>query len=377
MFGCVALLWIRQGLRAARGMSRLPWLDDASLEAAPTCPSVSVIFAARNEAATLPAALRTKLELDFPDYEVVAVNDRSQDATPAILNQFARTSKRLRVVHVNELPAGWLGKPHALEAGYRASRGEWLVFTDADVHFAPTVLRHALALAEQRGWDHLSLIGGVEMRGFWEKTAITYFGLGFVVSGEPWEVDNARSGRYAGVGAFQMLRRSTYEAIGMHRRLALEVIDDMKLGKLVKLGGFRSGVGFTRDLMHVRWQDGLGNMVRGLTKNLFAGCGYRVSMTLGAIALALVMSVAPFLGLAFASGWARALAGVAVAAILGVHAAVIWKTPASPLYALTHPLGALIFCYTMARSAAITLWHGGVVWRDTFYPLAELKRGLV
>jgi len=114
-----------------------------------------------------------------------------------------------------------------------------------------------------------------------------------------------------------------------------------------------------------------------VTKNLFASCGYRLSWALGGITAAFLISILPFLGVVFASGWARALAGVAALLAISLHAYLIWPTPVSPLYALTQPLGALIFCYMMLRSTAITLWRGGVDWRDTFYPLDELKRGLV
>ena len=154
------------------------------------------------------------------EFEVVAVNDRSQDQTPAILHEFERTNKHLKVIDVADLPPGWLGKPHALVAGFEESRGEWIVFTDADVHFAPDVLSRAVALALERQWDHLTLLAAVEMRGFWEITAISYFALGFVFGNEPWLASNPRSGRYVGVGAFQLVRRDAYEKSGGHRRLA-------------------------------------------------------------------------------------------------------------------------------------------------------------
>src|SRR5271157_3601601 len=141
---------------------------------------ISVIFAARDEAENLPAALASLLGLTYPRYEVIAVNDRSSDETSGILNQFARTSKLLRVIYIHELPAGWLGKTHALNAGGQASSGEWLVFTDADVHFDPDVLSRALWLAEERGWDHMTLLSGMDMRGVWETTAISYFLLIFI-----------------------------------------------------------------------------------------------------------------------------------------------------------------------------------------------------
>jgi hypothetical protein len=234
-----------------------------------------------------------------------------------------------------------------------------------------------VALAQARQWDHLTLFTAIEMRGFWEITAITYFGLGFVFGTEPWQAANPRSGRYIGVGAFQLVRRAAYEACGGHSRLRMEVIEDMKLGKLIKQAGFRSGVAVAQNMVRVRWHNGVREVIRGVTKNLFAACRYNAFIALGGMALTLLMSVLPFVGIVLATGGARAFAGIAAAAAVLIHTAMIWPTEVSPFYAFTHPLGALLFCWMLARSAILTLWRGGVVWRGTFYPLKELRKGLV
>jgi GT2 family glycosyltransferase len=377
LFGLIASLWIIQGIRAGVGMARLPWLSDAPALPLDGAPLISVIFAARDEAEKLPGAIPTLLAQDYPQFEVVAVNDRSQDRTPAILHEYERANSNLKVIDIADLPPGWLGKPHALVEGFGKSRGEWLVFTDADVHFAPDVLRRAVALAQERQWDHLTLLASIEMRGFWEITAITYFGLGFVIGNEPWQASNARSGRYVGVGAFQLVRRAAYEKSGGHRRLRMDVIEDMKLGKLIKMAGLRSGVAVAQDMVRVRWHSGLQNVIRGVTKNMFAACHYNPLLALVAMSLPLVMSVLPFFGLAFATGWARSFAGIAAGTAILIHGAMIWSTSVSPFYAFTHPLGAVIFSWMLTRSAIATLLRGGVVWRDTFYPLEELRKGLV
>jgi glycosyltransferase involved in cell wall biosynthesis len=377
LFGLIAFLWIVQGLRAGIGMSRLPWLSATAPIDSPDAPLISIIFAARDEAEKLPEAIATMLAQDYPNFEVVAVNDRSTDRTPAILRELERSNHKLIVTDVTDLPSGWLGKPHALVAGVEKSQGEWLVFTDADVHFAPDVLRRAIALARESNWDHLTLLTAVEMRGFWETTAISYFGLGFVFGNEPWLAANPRSARYVGIGAFQLVRRSAYEKSGGHAKLRMDVIEDMKLGKLIKMAGARSGVAVAQDLVSVRWHSGVQNVIRGVTKNMFAAVHYNPFFAVGAMALSVIMSVLPFFGVAFGTGWVRALAGAAAGAAVLIHSAMIWSTDASPLFGLTHPLGALLFCWMVARSAIATLWRGGVVWRDTFYPLDELRNGMV
>jgi glycosyltransferase involved in cell wall biosynthesis len=377
LFGSIALFWIFHGLRVGYGALHLPWIKDFARAEDADCPSVSLVFAARDEEEKLPAALATLAAIDYPRLEIVAVDDRSRDSTGRILDEFAGRHRRLHVVHVNGLPPGWLGKPHALQKAYENATGDWLLFTDADVRFAPDVLRRAITLVKQCDLDHLTLFGDVEMVGFWEKALITFFGLAFHIATDPYRVSNPHSRAYVGVGAFQLIKRSAYEACGTHSRLAMEVVDDMKLGKLVKQSGFRTCVGIAQDAVVVRWHAGLGNLIRGVTKNFFAGLGYRLSFVIFAISGMLLMNVAPFVGVIFGHGWVRVLAGIAVVIALGFHVGVDVVMRVSPLYALTHPLGAILFSYMLLRSTVVTLWHGGVTWRGTFYPLEKLKRGVV
>ena len=255
-------------------------------------PRISIIFAARDEAEKLPQALATFARLDYPNYEIIAADDRSVDATGAILDAAAAGNANFKAVHIAQLPDGWLGKPHALETAYRESSGEWIVFTDADVRFAPTVLRKALGLMESKGWDHLTILADIDMKGFWEITAIAFFGMGFVLGTRPWRVSNPRSHSYMGVGAFQMVRRSAYEKMGTHQHLRMEVIDDMKLGKLIKESGFRSGLAVSQNSVRVRWHEGFGEIVRGVTKNMFAGFQFKIAYALFAIAGMTLISAA-------------------------------------------------------------------------------------
>ena len=372
-----ASFWVFQGLSAAYGATKLPWIRDLEPAGDTDCPGISLIFAARDEERKLPAALATLAVLDYPQLEIIAVDDRSQDATAHILDEFAAAHGRFRTLHVSELPAGWLGKTHALHKGYEACSGEWLLFTDADVRFQPDVLRRAITLAKQENLDHLTLLCNVEMHGFWEKTLITFFALAFHLTTNAYRVSNPHSRAYVGVGAFQLLRRKTYETIGTHRRLAMEVVDDMKLGKLVKQAGFRSGVAIAQEFVTVRWQEGARNVIRGVTKNFFAAFDYNLAVAAMVVAGVLLLNAVPFVSVFAGHGWIRLLSAVAVVIALLVHGSVAVVTRVSPLYAFTQPLGALLLIYMVVRSVAVTLWQGGVTWRGTFYPLDELKRGAV
>ena len=377
ILGILALLWIGLAMDVARGARLLPFLRDASPLPDSRCPSVSVLFAARDEAGKLPQSLETLLRLDYPRFEIVAVDDRSSDATGAILVERASRDARLKPVRVDSLPPGWLGKPHALQCAYERSTGEWLVFTDADVHFRPDLLRRAVALAEQKGWDHITLLGRAEMYTFGEKIGMAFFGLALLVGTLPWKANDVRSRWYVGIGAFQMIRRSVYERFGTHRRLAMEVIDDMKLGKLAKEAGGRSGAARAEDGVSVHWHAGLRNMIRGTTKNFYAASGFKPWLTSLQILGLLAMFVFPVAALPFVHGWALAFALVASGLPLITEAGVARGLGAPMGYALSYPLGALLFAWMLARSMIVTLWQGGIIWRGTFYPLKELKRGVV
>lgn len=376
VFALIAIFWIASSVMTYRGMASIPSLTAIAPFARPAFPRISILFAARDEAEKMPQALASLLKLGYPNYEVIAVDDRSTDATGKILNEFAAKDARLKAIHVTELPAGWLGKPHALATAYEKASGEWLVFTDADVRFAPDLLRRTLAVVEQERADHLTLLVRLDLRGFWEPVALGYLGACFALM-RPWKTKEPKSKAYMGVGAFQMIRRATYEAIGTHKRLAMEVVDDMKLGKLVKMGGFRSIVAPSEHLVHVRWQDGFGNIIKGMTKNMFAGMGFNAAMAIAIACNTFLLSVAPVLGVIFARGAAQIAAAVAVASAMIFEAMLMPRAKASRWFGATHALGALVIVYIILRSMVVTLGRGGVVWRGTFYPLEELRRGQV
>jgi glycosyltransferase involved in cell wall biosynthesis len=377
LLAAVALMWILVAIELARGVPSIPSLETFTPLEDRRCPSVSVLVAGRDEQEKLPAALETFLALDYPRYEVIAVDDRSLDRTGEILRAAAANDPRLKVLRVDSLPSGWLGKPHALQQAYEQSSGEWLVFTDADVHFRPDLLRRALAAAQQSGWDHLTLLGHAKMFNAGERIAMSFFSLGFLIGIRPWRVRDSRSGVYAGVGAFQLIRRSAYEKMGTHGRLAMEVVDDMKLGKLAKEAGVSSCVARAGDAVSVHWHAGITNMILGTTKNFFATTGFRAKIVAAQIFGLLLMFLFPLVALPFAHGWSRAFDLVAIVLPVLALAGVCREFKISALYALTYPIGALIFIWMLLRSTIVTLWKGGIEWRGTFYPLDQLKRGVV
>jgi glycosyltransferase involved in cell wall biosynthesis len=377
LFALVGAFWLFYGLRVAVGAFRLSWLKDFPPAKNADCPKISLIFAARDEEEKLAAALNTLISLDYPHLEIIGVDDRSTDGTARILDEFAAGHERVKPVHVSQLPTDWLGKPHALQSGYEQSTGDWLLFTDADVRFKPDSLRRAIQFVLDRKLEHLTLLTDAEMHGFWETVVLTFFGSAFSLGNDAPSAGNPNSRAYVGVGAFQLVRRKAYEASGTHRRLAFEVIDDMKLAKVIKQAGFRSAVGVSGDFIVVRWHSGLGSLVRGTTKNFFAAFGYRLDFAIASVIGVLLVNVVPLLGLILGHGWIRILSAVSVAIALGFQLGVDLAMRVSPWYALTYPLGATICAYMAARSVVVTLWRNGVTWRGTFYPLNELRRRMV
>jgi Glycosyl transferase family 2 len=386
LLGFIAFAWLLAAIDLARGALTIPALNKVQLRPAEAgrnavsperAPRVSILFSALDEAEKLPAALATFMALDYPDYEVIAVDDRSEDATGSILDAAGRENPRLKVVHVTSLPAGWLGKPHGLQTAFEHSSGEWLVLTDADVRFEPDVLQTTIALAETKHWDHLTLLCHAEMFTLGEKIAMTFFAMSFLLGVRPWRASDPRSNAYVGVGAFQLIRRSAYEKMGTHQRLAMEVVDDLKVGKLVKQAGLRSGVAKAGRAVSVHWHAGLGNIIRGTTKNFYAAMGFRLWAACLQVTGTLVMFVLPWVALPFVHGLALIFAVTAIVLPVVAQAGAALEFGESPLYAVTQPLGALIFAWMVMRSTFVTFRQGGIFWRGTFYAIEELKRGVV
>ncbi|MGA8035596.1 MAG: glycosyltransferase family 2 protein [Candidatus Acidiferrales bacterium] len=375
--GLVAGAWVLQALEVAWGLRGIPKLKGVAPIGDAECPRVSILFAGRDEAEKVGAAVESFLSVDYPNFEVVAVNDRSEDATQQILERAAARDARLKVIHVTELPTGWLGKTHGLQKGFEASTGEWLVFTDADVKFSPDLLRRAVGLAKRDGIDHLPLFGYAETYTFGERVLMTFFALSFALGTKPWKKGRPGSRFYVGIGAFQMVRRTAYVAIGEHKRLAMEVVDDIKLGKLMQDGGFRSQVAIADRRVSVHWHQGVAATIRGTTKNFFATSQYSVATVTAQVAAVLLGCILPWVAIFFVHGWAMIFAAVAVGVGIAMQAGVTMEFEVSPLYALTMPAGALLLCWMLIRSTFVTLRDGGITWRGTFYRLSDLRKGMV
>ncbi|HYV75355.1 MAG TPA: glycosyltransferase family 2 protein [Candidatus Binatia bacterium] len=381
----LAGVWLSRLLVVGLNLDKIPEISGPDYDLAPReplghVPRVSIVVAARNEADHIEAALRSLLELDYPDYEVIAVDDRSDDETGEAMDLLSESrpsqptsGSRLQVLHIEHLPAGWLGKTHAMWRGAQITTGDWILFTDADVVFRSDALRRAIAYAEREKADHAVLFPTMVMSSAGERMMIAFFQSQFVFARLPWKVSDPKSRDAIGVGAFNLIRRQVYERIGTYERMRLEILDDMRLGEIVKQEGFRQRVAFGRGLLRLRWVFGAYGMVRNLTKNGFAILRFNGWFLLLAVCGILLVNVGPYVGAMFAPGWARAGFGVALATLIAIYVGMSWHSDVPPYYVLLHPIGALLFCYALVRSAVLTLLHDGVDWRGTHYSLAELR----
>jgi cellulose synthase/poly-beta-1,6-N-acetylglucosamine synthase-like glycosyltransferase len=395
----LALAWFSRIVDAALGMpsvadvSRPEW--DRNPVSASGNPRVSIIVPARNEEETIEQALSTLLSLDYDNYEVIAVNDRSTDRTGELMERVqknlgsfennlrppvqnvGRKGRPLTVIHHRDLPAGWLGKTHAMWTAANQANGDWLLFTDADVLFKRDSLRRALAYAESEHADHLVLFPRMIMKRPGEYMMIAFFQTMFMFGHRPWKVADPSTDDHMGVGAFNLVRRRVYDAVGTYQALRMEVLDDMKLGKVVKRGGFAQRNVFGGDLISIRWADGAWGVVNNLTKNFFAVLSFQWWRTvLSAFGLA-YLNYGPFLGVWLAHGWARVPYAVALASIFLIYLGMSWRSAVPPYYLLLHPVSTTLFIYTLLRSMVLTLWNDGIEWRGTKYPLEELRKGMV
>ena len=383
--GCLlAAVWFSRLADAALGVpsitdiSRPEWDRTPAKSGAST--RVSVIVPARNEEHDIEQTLRRLLALDYNNYEVVAVDDRSSDRTGEIIGRLASSKDAhgiLKVISIEALPSAWVGKTHAMWTAAQQATGDWLLFTDADVQFKPDSVRRAIAYAEAERADHVVLFPRMIMKQPGEKMVTAFFLTLFVFGHRPWKVANPRTRDHMGVGAFNLIRRRVYESIGTYQALRMEILDDMKLGKVVKNAGYAQRNVFGADLISIRWAKSAMGMVNNLTKNFYAVMSFQWPRALASCVGLAFLNLLPFFGALLAHGWARLPYAIALASMFSIYAGMSKQSDVPPYYFVLHPVSTTLFVYTMLRSMIITLGRGGVEWRGRFYPLEELKRGLV
>ncbi len=348
-------------------------LPSISLDRDKSYPRLSVIIAARNEAGTIENALKSVLAQNYPNLEIILVNDRSNDGTDKILQKLAEKDPRVLIHNVEELPPGWLGKVNAMQQGFRRSTGGWLLFTDADVHFQEESLERIIDVAERSSVDYLCVVPEVQARQRLLKALYTVSLSGFFLATRIWEVKNQKA--FVGVGACGLVRHSQLAKSPGLSWLKMEVVDDLALAQLVWQAGGKLDVYWGRECLGVEWYPSMGDLIRGLEKNLFAGAQYQYWRALLGIIGILFVAIAPWLSI-FSGNWLLSLA--AVGAFAGYWLSWIPGNKAQGIgwfERLISPPLLLVIAWALARSTFITWRQGGIKWRETFYSIAALRRG--
>ncbi|MBM7577506.1 glycosyltransferase [Jeotgalibacillus terrae] len=368
-----ALFWMIVAIDTYRGLLELP-----ALEKEPPLSSggmVSLIIPARNEEAHIEKSIRSQLNQTYSQIEWILINDRSSDETGKIMDKLSALDHRIRVIHIQTLPEGWLGKNYALHRGAQAASGNVYLFTDADVLYEPDMVAKAFHYMKRMKIDHLTVSPDLQSKSFLLKAFVAFFLFGFSYYKRPWTANRDRSKNGMGIGAFNMITKSSYVRIGGHQAIRLRPDDDLQLGIHIKKKGFKQRMATAKTMLSVEWYPSLNEAFKGLEKNAFAGLHYSYLFTLFAMCGVFISQVLPFIAVFSPDPLTASMAWVTIAAIMAVYIPITRRLTAYPVWhAAVFPVSAVLFIYAIFRAAALTALRGGISWRGTTYSIKELKK---
>lgn len=340
-------------------------------------PKLSIIIPACNEAETIKPAVNTLLEQDYPDFEIVLINDRSTDGTGAIIDEIVDKDPRVKAVHIEKLPDGWIGKVNALNTGTKLAVGEWMLFTDADVHLRQGTLRKALALAEADKADHLALLPKPTANSFWLDVVIHAFGAIFLQVTGAVDVGRPGSKSFVGTGAFNLVRRAAFDRTEGFSWLRMEPVDDVGLGLMLAISGAKSSYAIaTRDISII-WYPSIKAMFKGVEKNLFGAAANYSLIRMGVIvALICAFALAPFAAIMSFNVLPLFMLGIITYAFMvfgSLFMKEIFGQKFLPFFLAQ--FGLLIVSIMLLRSGIVCRLKGGIDWRGTEYKTEDLLAG--
>ncbi len=370
----IALITILSSIDLFFGLRSMTKLNDVDLLVSGEKPSVSLIVPACNEEVHLAEAITSFLEQSHAKIEIIVVNDRSTDNTGKILNELKSKHKNLTAIDIETLPDGWMGKIHALHCGAAQATGDYLLFTDGDVGLEKTTVSRALNHMITHRLDHLSLIFKNITRGIVLNGLILESGAGLIQLFRPWLARKHSSPNFMGVGAFNMVKREAYQAIGGHHSIRMHPVDDIMLGKIIKRNGFTQDCLLGTDFVTVPWYDCIVAMVNGLMKNVLATINYNLLMVPLLLLVMIILNILPLWGLLLAQGYTQALFLVIVLIKLVAFYYGTRLLQISPLCALATIITPYISIYIVIKAAWFNFRDNGIYWRGTHYPLSQLKK---
>lgn len=369
----IAVIWVRRHRALAVGKAQPELREDEPGPALDELPALSMLIAAKDEEANIGRCLDGLLKQDHPHLQIVVINDRSDDATGRIIDEYAERDPRVRAVHITELPAGWFGKNHAMHEGVKHATGFWYCFSDADCMYdSPRLLSAAQRYAMRENVQFLSVLPQLEAGSFWEQVIQPAAGGVMLVWFPPQKVNNPTMPHAYANGAFMLMPDTVYEQFGGHEPVKATLNEDMHFARRAKQQGVLLRVIRGGGLYRVRMYVGLAAAWRGWSR-IFYGC-FGTFLRLFATALMLgVVSLLPYItfvvGPFVTANWVW-MSGAGLAAILAQQS-LMWRfydvAGHGRVWALTYPLGAAI-CFAASLNAMRRLFAGTTTtWRGTTY----------
>ena len=371
-FFCL-IWWLMYG-RFVMTIFSLTDIGDIDINEPGHWPRLSLIIPACNEADTIEPAILSMLEQDYTDMEIILVNDRSDDNTGEIIDSLANDS-RIKALHIDTLPENWLGKVHAQSVALPHATGDWILFTDADIHFEQGALKKAVSYVMHKQADHLALMPNVVTRSYWLEVIIRTFGLLFLINTKVHELEREDTQAVIGVGAFNLVKKSVLDKSDGIEWLRMEVADDVGMGLLVKRAEGRSVFAMAKSLLSVEWYPSIRSMFIGLEKNLFgAGAHYQITRLLILVFSMWLMVFSPFILIAKDyHQWVSLFAWLTLLWLPVLMIVGKMTSGAKLSMGLLTPVGQLVISLMMLHSGIMCLRRDGIVWRGTLYSLDNLK----
>ena len=375
----LTLVWVTRTYDAVQQLPAVPDLTDLDWDTLPEgLPTLTVVVPARDEAEKIGATIEALMVTDYAAIKVLVVDDRSTDGTGAIVDAYVaeyawRRPGTFGAIHIEELPDGWLGKTFALMVATENSSSDYLLFTDADVLFSPSVLRRALVCARETQADHLVVLPTVEVRSRGEGIVLGFLQVMSLWATRPWMVQEPKARRdVAGIGAFNLVRREALNEIGGWIPQRLAVLEDITLGRRMRAAGMRQRMAFAPGMVLVHWAKGGHGLLTNMTKNLFSAFGFQPVFVVLMCVWVAIFFLLPLAGLVW---WGTVVQALVILCCIGALYRVMGAaSKIDARYAWLYPLGAAAMIFAMLRSMVVVLAQRGVRWRGTLYPLRDLRQ---
>jgi chlorobactene glucosyltransferase len=370
LFAAAVVVLLYQGF-ALLLAAQMPRLDPAPPTAAPSepTPRVSVVIAARNEELDLPATLDGLLAQDYPDLEIIVVEDGSTDRTREVIDARA---PRVRRVNPAALPAGWTGKNWACWTGARAATGAWILFEDADVRTHASAVRTTLAWAQQEHADLATIAPKVEMLSFWERLVLPFYVQVVLTYFRTPHVNRPGSKTAMANGQFWLTPREVYFALGGHEAVRSIVLEDVAIARRYRASGRTLRVAWSPSLAQTRMYRNRTEMFEGLLKNVH-GTTFSAARLVGSITGLIGFFLLPLgllpLGLLTGTLALTLMGGFLYFALFGKHVVFAERLGAPAVYGLLYPAAVAYYVVLLVTSLGRGLRRKPVAWKGRSYPM--------